>query len=202
MVIGGIVATTKTTWYCRGTSYAFFFFFFVRCWYLFYQFYPAVAWKWTQRKSTRRKSEGERVCGSVFALNVQCANKCIEIDEHLLVAKWWNLWLSPHFLKLKFIGIFAAVSLSHLSMLWNLMHTKWSTQFQSFEFFLSPYLFLSYCFFILFCSFSIFLFRCVCVCVNFFCVCSDFNFNPKLNWMWKIDAKIRENTAQIFGVCL
>lgn len=185
MVIGGIVATTKMTRYFQGTPDALFFFVFTRCWYLLYQFYPTVAWKRTQRKYVE----------SIFALNVQCANKCIEIDEHLSVAKLFNVMgepltvpaFSPNWSSLEFSPQYHFLSI-YLSTFWNLMHTKWTTAS------ISRSLLLYLHFFYLFLGLSL-------PVLTFF-VCSDFNFNPKLNWMWKIDAKIREKRCtKCWSVC-
>lgn len=124
-----------------------------------------------------------------FAPNVQCANKCIGIDKHLLVAKLFNVMVKPltvsAFSEMKFIGIFAAVSVS-IYLFWNLMHIVWST---------APItLSLSISFFL---EFFHSIFTSVCV----FFVCSDFNFNPKLNWMCKIDARARQTLHEMLVCC-
>lgn len=133
MVIGDIVATTKTTRCCRGTSDVFF---------------SDSMLMFALSISSNIGTKEDSVSGRLFALSVQCANKYIDIDEHLSVAKLFNAMVKPltvpAFSKLKFIEIFAAVSLSSY-LFSNLMHTtkiSLSLCFRFFVFFILSLVFL------------------------------------------------------------
>lgn len=187
IIIGGIVATTKTI-RCYQRTNVVFFLLSIQCWCLFYQFYPTLA-----RKRTKR----ECVCVWKF-IRPQCA---------LCKQMHWNWWALvgcqivqrnggifdcvPAFSKLKFIEIFRRSSLHQLAvyLFSNLMQAKWRTA--------SIFLFLSFRFIVIFTAGSFLLgsfSSSSYASVYFFCAMTS---KLARNWIvcGEIDAQNQRNAA-------